>query len=146
MAIDIRQLRIGAHILANGVRARIERLELYKWPDGKIRPRCYMSGIVDGEYRECGSFLDVDNMMPIAITPELLTELGFKEDEETGLALHIRKDEEYTVIFRQEGDHGWNCALYMSHRTCKIGNVRFIKYLHEAELFLALHNVELIKD
>ncbi len=79
MAVDIRTLRIGSHVLVNSVRATVERLEIRKWQDGIQRPWGFFHGIVNGTYRECGGFLDIDNVMPIPITPELLEELGFEE-------------------------------------------------------------------
>lgn len=73
MAVDIKQLRIGAHVEVNGVRARvIELVEKHLHNE----PWAMYAATIDGEYRTCGGFLQ--DAEPIAITPELLVELGFE--------------------------------------------------------------------
>lgn len=164
MAVDIKSLRIGSHILVNDVRATVERLDTYKFPDGKKRPWGYFHGKVNGEYRECGSFLDVDNVEPISITPDLLKELGFEErrmeykygasdvwyiDRE---AAQLEKENKIivpTIHISSLGKAGyadwWAIRVVTGDKPMRADNCT-VRYLHEAEAFLSLHNIELIKE
>lgn len=144
--IDIRTLRIGSHVLANGVVATVERLEMYKFPDGKKRPWGYFHGKVNGEYRECGSFLDVDNVQPIPITSELLKELGFavfsdQPDAGTTYCKDIGND---VVFFWPETEDLWNMRAMSDG--IETGLCTLCRSLHQAECILAPINIELIDD
>ncbi|WP_289300063.1 hypothetical protein [Xylanibacter muris] len=73
MAVDIKSLRIGSHILVNGVGASVVQLNTISW--GK-KSACHVlvRGVSpdDGVVREVGCFVDDDAVEPIPITPELL--------------------------------------------------------------------------
>lgn len=145
MAVDIRTLRIGSHVLVNSVRATVERLEIRKWQDGIQRPWGFFHGIVNGTYRECGGFLDIDNVMPIPITPELLEELGFEEMYWSYEKSFVKPLQRKGFAIIQDEDGEWRTKYY-PYKGCSYGEIRDTKYLHVAESFIALHGLELITD
>lgn len=143
MAVDIKQLRIGSHILIDGKRERV----------GGIRPSKLHNSfqvIIQHEASDFSSFGYVpsasDMIEPIPITPELLTELGFED---------CAKKRWHT----EDWEKRWGECQYLSFTKLYRGEWRVhyfdgakdrgqtvVRYLHEAEAFLALHGVELIKE
>ena len=128
MAIDVRQLHIGAHVLVDGRRERVRGLD-------------EDNGLI---VRFPAEYVSADDVEPIAITPELLTEMGF---------------EDFTKLPYGEWEKWWDKKKYMCFSSIKdnLWRVRYMdgmmdlgncvcRYLHQAEAFLALHNVELIAD
>lgn len=65
--MDIRELRIGSHVLYEGERVKIDQISQF----GNI-------GLVDIAH----TLVSPKDLSPIPITEELLKELGFEEDEE----------------------------------------------------------------
>ena len=134
MAIDIKSLRIGSHILVNGVRARVEQLSTLRY-DKNEAFHLLVRGISPdtGEVGEVGCFVNDEAVEPIAITPELLKELGFKN--------------------RREGiwQHWWKDGFYLEHRDeCEYwhfhGDIG-VRYFHELEsLYYKIYETELIPD
>ena len=139
--IDIKSLRIGSHILVNGVRARVVRLNTVRY-DKNEAFHLLVRGISpdDGVEREVGCFVDDEAVEPIAITPELLKELGFKENK-TDI---VKRVGGYFIFFHQINNLRWRVSLEEENCT-NYGNT-LCRYLHEAESFLALHGIELIPD
>lgn len=131
MAVDIKTLRIGSHVEYDGKRVRVALVR----DDGCI---C--------EYKDNGQDVIVGlgiEKQPIPITPELLAELGFvntsssrritytKGSEYEDLWIEVRNLKDRWEVF--VSDNNWDGRI-----VCR--------YLHEAELFLVLHNIELVKD
>ena len=131
MAVDIKTLRIGSHVEYDGKRVRGALVR----DDGCI---C--------EYKDNGQDVIVGlgiEKQPIPITPELLAELGFvntsssrritytKGSEYEDLWIEVRNLKDRWEVF--VSDNNWDGRI-----VCR--------YLHEAELFLVLHNIELVKD
>lgn len=135
MTIDIKTLHIGSHVEYKGKIVRICSLKtnMANYDEGKGKPRCYSCMKAYYKY-----------LQPIPITPDLLTELGFIREPNVGKMnfdyLWISKDENSDVCWLYgEKD---NFFLLQSGAFGQI----HVKYLHEAEAFLALHGVELVKE
>lgn len=130
MAVDIKTLRIGSHVEYNGKRVRVALVR----EDGCI---C--------EYKDNGQDVIVGlgiEKKPIPITPELLKELGFERDMRRGVTAYQIKRGEMWMGVAAMHDGLWRIEA-MDDTYC-YGNC-IVRYLHEAELFLGLHNIELIK-
>lgn len=130
MAVGIKTLRVGSHILVNGKRERVRGLD-------------EDNGLIVRFPAEYVMAYDVE---PIPITPELLTELGFED---------CAKKRWHT----EDWEKRWGKCQYLSFTKLYRGEWRVhyfdgakdrgqtvVRYLHEVELFLALHNIELIKE
>ncbi len=130
MAIDVKTLRIGSHILVNGKRVRV-----FGIGNNAI---FYLPSIVSSVCKET----EIEQIEPIAITPELLKELGLKY--RTPICIWIKASEdEYLSFERICGTNRYRVHLYSGD----IDRGKCVcRYLHEAEAFLALHDVELIQD
>lgn len=113
MAVDIKQFRIGSHILVDGKRERIRGLD-------------EDNGLI---VRFPAEYVNANDVEPIAITAELLDELGF---ECIDRGLYWRKG--YFKVY-----HNF-LSVYWSHET-----IRF-RHLHELEnLYYLIYGTELIK-
>lgn len=128
MAVDIKQLRVGSHISINGERVEVESLQ------GGDMVGCITP---DNDWFATESW----RFEPIPITSELLSELGF------------RKEDGFMRLW-SKGDNGHFSYIEFSairdkwrlHPSGTDGSLTVVRYLHEAELFLGLHNIELIKE
>ncbi len=145
MAVDIKSLRIGSHILVDGVRARVAQLNTISW--GK-KPAYHVwargASPDDGVVREVGCLANDDAIEPIAITPELLKELGFQFRKSAGGSWCI-----------SDKKGGYFYATVCSDSTCVVTHYpdfgfqsRVVcTYLHELEAFAYLiAQTELIPD
>lgn len=122
MAVDVKTLRIGSHVLADGKRIRICGITKRKVGYHLMGKSCERLTYV----RAC-------EVEPIPITPELLKELGFEYKRE-GCWEHWWKDG-FDLQHRDESEH-W-------HFHGDIG----IEYLHELEdLYYLIYGVELINE
>lgn len=122
MAVDVKQLRIGSHISINGERVEVESLQGGDLV-GYITP--------DNDWSATESW----RFEPIAITPEILTELGFKK----GMSSAIGFDSWYCDMMRIDNN------VMQAHPWWFYNQVK-LRYLHELEsLYYMLHGVELIK-
>lgn len=137
MTVDIKTLRIGSHVEYDGKRVRVALVR----DDGCI---C--------EYKDNGQDVIVGlgiEKQPIPITPEILTEIGFKYHEYDNGKLwewdlpdgykdygYLEFDEETTTI--------WRGRLW----SMKEIEVEFkVEYLHDLEnIFYMFYGVELIKE
>ena len=131
MAVDVKTLTIGSHILVDGKRVRVALVR----DDGCI---C--------EYKDNGQDVIVGlgiEKKPIPITPELLTELGFERDIRRGITAYQMKRGEMWIGVAAMRDGLWR--IEAMDDTYNYGNC-IVRYLHEAESSLGLHNIELIKE
>ena len=135
MAIDIKTLRIGSHILVNGKRERVRGMD-------------EDNGLI---VRFPAEYVNANEVEPIAITSELLSEFGFEcahnpfsdEWEKRWGGTDGFFDNNY-IGFSQIRDDMWRVHLYTKGAFCNGQTV--VRYLHEAEAFLVLHGVELINE
>lgn len=130
MAVDIKTLRVGSHILVNGKRERVRGLD-------------EDNGLI---IRFPAEYVMANEVEPIPITSDLLKELGFED---------CAKKRWHT----EDWEKRWGECQYLSFTKLYRGEWRvhyfdgakdrgqtIVRYLHEAEAFLALHGVELIKE
>ena len=130
MAIDIKSLRIGSHILVDGTRERVRGLD-------------EDNGLI---IRFPGEYVLASEVEPIAVTLELLKELGFVREP------IVDKKRHFDFLWQREDVesddthwlHGEEDNFFLLHSGL-FGQLN-VKFLHEAEAFLALHGVELIPD
>lgn len=133
MAVDIKTLKIGSHILVDGKRERVRGLD-------------EDNGLIIHFPAE---YVMANEVKPIKITPEILKEIGFKYHEHDNGKLwewdlpngykdygYLEFDEETTTI--------WRGRLW----SMKEIEVEFkVEYLHDLEnIFYMFYGVELIKE
>lgn len=134
--IDIKTLTIGSHVLVGGKRVKVCGITRKK-----------VGYHENGKPYEHLRYARLNEVEPIPITDELLEEIGFDVTKGTSLwqktetsenvtlscagFLRIDKSDFYKLTFRER----YKSAINI---TCR--------YLHEAEAFLALNGVELIKE
>lgn len=137
MAVDIKQLHFGSHVLVKGERVRvcgITRRKIGYHATGK-----------PGEHLRYARLNEVE---PITITPDLLEELGFEWRKDSSC---WRKYQNYDGVRYDWGIYAYGCdsgiwcfSLYLPNFLIK--PQLYAKYLHELEGQLAYYGVELIKD
>lgn len=129
MAVNVKQLRIGSHILVDGKRERVRGLD-------------EDNGVI---VRFPAEYVNANDVEPIAITPGLLEELGFVGNASKQNAVYgwEKRDEDIYIAFDRITEQRWRVIMY--DNVVNNGNT-LCRYLHEAEAFLALHGVELIKE
>lgn len=133
MTVDVKQLRIGSHILVNGKRERVRGLD-------------EDNGLI---IRFPAEYVMANEAEPIKITPEILTEVGFRYHEYDNGKLwewdlpdgykdygYLEFDEETTTI--------WRGRLWSTKEI----EVEFkVEYLHDLEnIFYMFYGVELINE
>lgn len=133
MAIDVKTLRIGSHILVNGKRERVRGLD-------------EDNGLI---IRFPAEYVMANEVEPISITPEILTEIGFKYHEYDNGKLwewnlpdqykaygYLEFDEDTTTIWR---GRAWNMK--------EVEIEFYVEYLHELEnLYYLIYGIELIEE
>ncbi len=122
MAVDVKQLRIGSHVMWNGKRRKVDA----------ITKDSITFRIADTEQKMYDS-ATIESVEPIAITPELPKELGF-ENGRVGIWWHWWKDG-FHLQHRDESEY-WHFH----------GDIGF-RYFHELEsLYYMIYETELIQD
>lgn len=141
--VDIKNLRIGSHVLVGGVRAKVDGMDMPRphWTPKYPLIRC--KAVVDGETRYCGGNPLSEEIQPIPITSALLEELGFinLSDRQRIIYVNGNEDDNPWIDFKNLKDR-WE--LFVCNNGWQGQTV--CRYLHEAESFLSLHNIELIKE
>lgn len=134
MAVDIKTLRIGSHVLMNGVRAKVVQLNTVKYSEVETFHILVRGVSPDtGAVGECGCFADDKAVQPIPITPELLAELGFQYRDNTYWERWLLGSFD---IERKEG------SSYFDYNS----EIR-LEYFHELEsLYYMIYGVALIKE
>ena len=136
--IDSKELHIGSHVLIDGVRARVIRIDEPMKDEIPKYTLLRFKAFIDGEWRECGGPADSGKVEPIPITAELLTELGFgciaryNESwwQRDNKRIKIKGNYVEVEVYQGFYDATWRCV-----------------YLHELEAFLYLTTkTELIKE
>lgn len=137
MAVDVKQLRIGSHVMWNGKRRKVDAIT-----EDSIAFR-----IADTEQKMYDS-ATIESVEPIAITPELLKELGFewRKDSSCWLRYHNYDGVRYDWgIYAYGCDGGtWCFSLYLPD--FRIKPQLYGNDLHEIEGQLAYYGVEIIPD
>lgn len=123
--IDIKTLRVGSHILVDGKRERVRGLD-------------EDNGLI---VRFPAEYVMANEVEPIPITAELLVELGFRKED--GFMRLWSKDNNGHFSYIEFSAIRDKWRLYPSGTD---GGQTVVRYLHEAEAFLALHGVELINE
>ena len=133
MAVDIKTLHIGSHVLMNGVRAKVMRLNTVKYSEVETFHILVRGVSPDTDaVGECGCFVDDKAVQPIPITSELLKELGLN------------------VINHGCFEHWFLGNFDLTHNTDSHywdydGNIQ-VEFLHELEvLYYLKYGIELIK-
>lgn len=122
MAVDVKSLRIGSHVMWNGKRRKVDAIT-----EDSIAFR-----IADTEQKMYDS-ATIESVEPIAITPELLKELGLN------------------AINHGCSEHWFIGDFDLTHNTDSCywdyeGDIR-VEFLHELEdLYYLKYGVELIPD
>lgn len=133
MSVDIKSLRIGSHVMWNGKRRKVDA----------ITEEGIAFRIADTE-RKMYDSATIESVEPIAITPELLKELGFEFRKSAGGSWCI-----------SDKKGGYFYATVCSDSTCIVTHYpdfgfqsRVVcTYLHELEAFAYLiAQTELIPD
>lgn len=143
MAVDIKSLRIGSHINLCSKRRRITAIDALNGAIG-------MCGYLTDENSVKHPFVyKVEDVEPISITPEILTEIGFKYHEyDNGKLWEWDLPDGYKDYGYLEFDEGtatiWRGRLW----NMKEIEVEFkVEYLHDLEnIFYMFYGVELIKE
>lgn len=147
MAVDVKTLTIGSHILVNGKRVRVCGIRPVRSPFNVFQVIIQHEAKI---FSSLGYVPSTSNTIePIPITPEILTEIGFKYHEYDNGKLwewdlpdgykdygYLEFDDETTTI--------WRGRLW----SMKEIEVEFkVEYLHELENILYMfYGVELIKE
>lgn len=134
MAVDVKTLTIGSHVEYKGKRGRI----MYVAPSGDFM-NCGIHTTGDCGLPANYHISGFEQIHPIPITPELLTELGLVKEAPN----IVKRVGDYFIYFHYLHDDLWRIGMYDD--TYNYGNC-IVRYLHEAEAFLALHRVELIDE
>lgn len=130
MAVDVKTLMVGSHVLVDGKRERVRGLD-------------EDNGLI---VRFPAEYVMANEAEAIPITSALLKELGFVRKP------NADKKRYFDFLWEREDvesdDTCWeHCEkdnFFLLHSGA-FGQLN-VKYLHEAEAFLALHRVELIKE
>lgn len=133
--IDTKTLRIGSHVLVNGKRVRVEGLTTMRMMKGNpLKMLVFPATIISKVYV-------LTQVESIPITPALLAELGFEHIP--GSDMWVLACNRHIQIGRITDDT-WTVTIYL--RDVSLIDRCMCRYLHEAESFLSLHNVELITE
>lgn len=125
--VDIKTLRIGSHVLVEGKRERVRGMD-------------EDNGLI---VRFPAEYVMANEVEPIPITPEILKELGFVNTSSSRRITYI-KGSEYEDLWIEVRNLKDRWKVFVSDNNWD-GRI-VCRYLHEAELFLVLHNIVLVKD
>lgn len=128
--IDIKTLHIGSHVSVDGRRCEVCSID----DEGVVRL---------GDSERNYSYHQLHEVEPIPISAALLEELGFERDMRRGVTAYQMKRGEMWIGVAAMHDGLWR--IEAMDDTYNYGNCT-VRYLHEAEAFLALHGVELINE
>lgn len=134
--IDVKTLRIGSHVCVGGKHVRICGIT-------KRKVGYHENGKPCGHLR----YARLSDVEPILIASELLEKIGHR-DNGTYILWHecdqIYHSSSYRLDFKKIGKSEYFKLKF--RKKYGYGGTITCRYLHEAEAFLALHGVELIKE
>lgn len=134
MAIDIKELRIGNHVLLDGEKVKIVTLDADHFDK-------YISIGVKNEQGDVW-IVSPNDIQPIPITEELLTELGFEKDNDLHFDYAKRFENKLSFFITLHDNGGLRIEVWDNH--IHKGNM-ICRFLHEMESFIYLTtNKELI--
>lgn len=120
--IDIKELRIGNHVLYDGERVKIDQIQQF----GDI-------GLVDITY----TLVSPKDLSPIPITEELLKELGFEEEKEPEEGWYYGIEKVFKKEFDSliEEDYFISMAQYEGglYQLQVLGTIAYVRNLHELQ-------------
>ena len=138
MAIDIKELRVGSIVSIGGQMRRITAIDAL---NKQIGIDAYATD-AKGVKRPFG--YKIEDIEPIPITEELLTELGFENTSSTRRIVYT-KGREYDDLWVEVRNLKDRWEVFVSDNDWD-GRMA-VRYLHELEAFLYLSTkIELIKD
>ncbi len=144
MAIDIKELRIGSHILAGGARARVIDIHKKCLETENFPYQVFVEGISpeDGIKKVVGGMCD--GIDPVPITPELFEELGFERFSERDETYWAKNLDNRMYLYATKKDDIYVARIKSFYYAYDIFH---FKYLHELEGFVYLTTKqELIKE
>lgn len=125
MAVDIKTLHIGSHVEYNRKRVCVAEIRTLRTDGEPMRLLVSHNGLVYGNP-------SIDEVEPTSITPELLTEMGFKCTDKGRV---------------QSWWYDFFCLDHLSGKGYYNFGAIHLKYLHELEsLFYMICGVELIQE
>lgn len=134
MSIDVKELRIGSHVDVNGERCRVNSVS---------NPWVFVDRVEDVYTAH------EDELEPIPLSPELLKEMGFEEEDWHGMTLYRKQMttgsllNEYVVASELKNNPNDNVFEVQFGARAMMD----IRYLHELENIMYLtFKEELIKD
>lgn len=125
--IDIKTLTIGSHVLVGGKRVKVCGITRKK-----------VGYHENGKPCEHLRYARLNEVEPILITPELLEEIGFFDSRTNSEIANMG------LAFSELRNGEWLVEFDVTYQRLRISCI--VRYLHEAEAFLALNGVELIKE
>ena len=138
MSIDIKTLRIGSHVSVDC--KRVSRCGITKRKIGYHHP----NSRPDAHLR----YARIHEVEPISLTPELLTEIGFKWRETAGSLCRYQnydgENYDWGIYICYSEERG--CMISLCLKDYRLRPQLYAKYLHELEGQLAYYGVELIPD
>lgn len=124
MAVDIKQLRIGSHVLLSRENKRVRIGGITKRKIGYHRR---------ADKTDHLAYARLNEIEPIAITPELLVELGFEKTPDVNI---WRKQYSQSIlILRRHNHERWSCSVWQDGgcravmNFCRLHQFEYIIYL-----------------
>lgn len=127
MTVDVKQLRIGSHILVNGKRERIRGLD-------------EDNGLI---VRFPAEYVKTSEVRPISISPKLLKELGFEYKKDISAYYKVFIEQ---WCFVKKENKNWKLVLYSLNDSPQNRVILYAQHLHQLEEQLAYYGVELIEN
>lgn len=125
MAVDIKTLHIGSHVEYSGKRVCVDEIQTLRTDGEAMRLLVSYNGLMYGNP-------SIEEVEPISITSELLTELGFKCTDKGRV---------------QSWWYDFFCLDHLNGKSYYNFGAIHLKHLHELEsLYYMLCGVELIKE
>lgn len=159
--VDIKTLRVGSHILVNGKRVRVCGIRPVRSPFNVFQVIIQHDA---SDLSSLGYVPSASNIVePIPLTEELLMEMGYEQkrmdfpygkpdiwyvDPESAKLMENELVVPTVSIWPMEKfgfADWWKIRVLVGDRPMYEGEY-VCRYLHEAEAFLSLHGVELIKE
>lgn len=138
---DVKELRIGSHIMFNGLRNRVVGIEIEDDENAPI----LIKTLERIENKTIDMALEPNEIDPIPITDELLKELEFERLDDLGSVCYMKDIENYNVAVIY--DRGHKCFMAAVGQGSHGKFIAACKHLHQLEnvVYMATRK-ELVKD